>query len=567
MTGDKKVHIKTNPIIFSLLLFIGCVKPLEGWNKYVHSKDVLKAQEAITGELLNKHISTLSSDKYEGRFPGTIGEELTVEYLSKTYSALGLKPGNPDGSWIQKATMTGIISEVKAQFITDDERWVMKLGRDIVGNSFQTKESVNINNTDVIFCGYGVNAPEYGWNDFEGIDVKGKVIIVLVNDPPVMKNGDLDDTIFGGKAMTYYGRWSYKFEEGLRQGAKGVIVIHETEPAGYPFSVLQNGYDGEQLTIEDQSITPLAYQGWIPLSSAERLFQMNGLDYHELKAAAVNSDFKAKPLKVQFTSKMINSVRRFESNNIVAKYEGADTELKDEYIIYTAHWDHLGKNKKLKGDQIYNGANDNASGTGMIMTIAEAFTNLAEGSKRSILFLAVTAEEQGLLGATYYSLNPLYPLNKTVAVINIDAMGNTFGKTKDLIVVGKGNSELDQVLEFATAQDGKYLIPDAEPEKGFYYRSDHFAFAKQGVPALYVDGGLDVMGKGENFGIEMKDDYTNNHYHGVTDEVKPDWDYKGMVEDGRILFRVGYAIGQRNEWPEWSEGTEFKAKREAMLAK
>ena len=567
MTGDKKVHIKTNPIIFSLLLFIGCVKPLEGWNKYVHSKDVLKAQEAITGELLNKHISTLSSDKYEGRFPGTIGEELTVEYLSKTYSALGLKPGNPDGSWIQKATMTGIISEVKAQFITDDERWVMKLGRDIVGNSFQTKESVNINNTDVIFCGYGVNAPEYGWNDFEGIDVKGKVIIVLVNDPPVMKNGDLDDTIFGGKAMTYYGRWSYKFEEGLRQGAKGVIVIHETEPAGYPFSVLQNGYDGEQLTIEDQSITPLAYQGWIPLSSAERLFQMNGLDYHELKAAAVNSDFKAKPLKVQFTSKMINSVRRFESNNIVAKYEGADTELKDEYIIYTAHWDHLGKNKKLKGDQIYNGANDNASGTGMIMTIAEAFTNLAEGSKRSILFLAVTAEEQGLLGATYYSLNPLYPLNKTVAVINIDAMGNTFGKTKDLIVIGKGNSELDQVLEFATAQDGKYLIPDAEPEKGFYYRSDHFAFAKQGVPALYVDGGLDVMGKGENFGIEMKDDYTNNHYHGVTDEVKPDWDYKGMVEDGRILFRVGYAIGQRNEWPEWSEGTEFKAKREAMLAK
>ena len=567
MIGDKKVHIKTNPIILLLLLFIGCVKPLEGWNKYVHAEDAIKAQEAITSELLNNHISTLASDEFEGRFPGTIGEELTVEYLSNTYSRLGLKPGNPNGTWIQKATMTGIISEVKAQFITEDERWVMKLGRDIVGNSFQTKEFVNIKNTDVIFCGYGVKAPEYGWNDFEGIDIKDKVIIVLVNDPPVRKNGDLDDTMFGGKAMTYYGRWSYKFEEGLRQGAKGVIVIHETEPAGYPFSVLQNGYDGEQLTIEDQNITPLAYQGWIPLSSAERLFQMNGLDYHELKATAVNPDFKAIPLKVQFTSKMINSVRRFESNNIVAKYEGTDAELKDEYIIYTAHWDHLGKNKKLKDDQIYNGANDNASGTAMIMTIGEAFTNLVEGSKRSILFLAVTAEEQGLLGATYYSLNPLYPLNKTVAVINIDAMGNTFGKTKDLIVVGKGNSELDQVLEFAAAQDGKYLIPDAEPEKGFYYRSDHFAFAKQGVPALYVDGGLDVMGKGENFGIEMKDDYTNNHYHGVTDEVKPDWNYKGMVEDCRILFRVGFAISQHNEWPQWSDGTEFKAKREAMLAK
>jgi len=556
---------RLKPLLLLLFILQGCEKPLVGWNKYIHSNDALNAQKSITAERLRQHISTLASDKFEGRFPGTIGEELTVEYLSETYEKLGLKPGNPDGKWIQKATMTGVISEYKAQFLTDDERWVMKVGIDIVGNSYQTKEFVNIKKTELVYCGYGVNAPEYGWNDFEGIDVKGKVIVVLVSDPPIMKNGEMDDSMFGGKAMTYYGRWSYKFEEGLRQGAAGVLVVHETQPAGYPFAVLQGGYDGEQLMIENPNVTPLAFQGWIPLSSVEKLFQMSGMNYQELKAAAVRPDFKAVALKATFTSKMTNSVRRFDSNNIVAKYEGTDPELKDEYIIYTSHWDHLGKNTKLEGDQIYNGANDNASGTGTIMAVAEAFSNLSEGSKRSILFLAVTAEEQGLLGATYYSINPLIPLEKTVAVMNIDAMGNNYGKTKDLIVVGKGNSELDLVLEYAAAQDGKYLIPDAEPEKGFYYRSDHFAFAKQGVPALYVDGGLDVVGKGKDYGHKKKDEYTNIHYHAVSDEIKEDWDFSGMVEDARILFRVGYAISQHNEWPQWSEGTEFKAKREAML--
>jgi Zn-dependent M28 family amino/carboxypeptidase len=553
------------PLFLILFILAGCEKPLVGWNKHVHSDDALNAQKSITAERLRQHISTLASDKFEGRFPGTIGEELTVKYLTETYEKLGLKPGNPDGKWIQKATMTGVISEYKAQFFNDDERWVMKVGIDIVGNSYQTKEFVNIKKTELVYCGYGVNAPEYGWNDFEGIDVKGKVIVVLVSDPPIMKNGEMDDSMFGGKAMTYYGRWSYKFEEGLRQGAAGVLVVHETQPAGYPFAVLQGGYDGEQLMIENPNVTPLAFQGWIPLSSVEKLFQMSGMNYQELKAAAVRPDFKAVALKATFTSKMTNSVRRFDSNNIVAKYEGTDPELKDEYIIYTSHWDHLGKNTKLEGDQIYNGANDNASGTGTIMAVAEAFSNLSEGSKRSVLFLAVTAEEQGLLGATYYSINPLIPLEKTVAVMNIDAMGNNYGKTKDLIVVGKGNSELDLVLEYAAAQDGKYLIPDAEPEKGFYYRSDHFAFAKQGVPALYVDGGLDVVGKGKDYGHKKKDEYTNIDYHAVSDEIKEDWDFSGMVEDARILFRVGYAIGQHNEWPQWSEGTEFKAKREAML--
>ena len=554
-------------ILPSILILSSCGKTREGWDKYVHASDALDAQKVITEELLSKHISTLASDEFEGRAPGTKGEEKTVAYLTESFAAAGLQPGNPDGTWIQKATMTGVTSELRAQFITDDERWVMETGPDIIGNTYRTNRNVNLLKKGVVFCGYGVNAPEYNWNDFEGVDVKGKVIVVLVNDPPVMKDDELDSTMFGGKAMTYYGRWSYKYEEGLRQGAAGVIVVHETIPAGYPFSVLQNGYNGEQLTIEDKSKKPLSFEGWMPVDAAEKLFKMSGLNYQKLKAKAVEPDFKAVTLKAKFTSRIANSVRKFSSNNVIAKYEGNDPELKDEYVIYTAHWDHIGKNPDLQGDQIYNGANDNAQGTGTIMAVAEAFANLAEGSRRSVLFLAVTAEEQGLLGAKYYALNPLYPLNKTVGVINVDAMGNTFGKTKDLIVVGKGNSELDQVLEYAAKQDKKYLIPDAEPEKGYYYRSDHFEFAKQGVPALYADGGIDVVRKGKEYGLEMKDDYTNNHYHGLSDEVKDDWNYDGMVQDVRILFRTGYAISQHDVWPNWSEGTEFKAKREAMLLK
>ena len=554
-------------ILPSILILSSCGKNREGWDKYVHASDALDAQKVITEELLSKHISTLASDEFEGRAPGTKGEEKTVAYLTESFAAAGLQPGNPDGTWIQKATMTGVTSELRAQFITDDERWVMETGPDIIGNTYRTNRNVNLLKKGVGFCGYGVNAPEYNWNDFEGVDVKGKVIVVLVNDPPVMKDDELDSTMFGGKAMTYYGRWSYKYEEGLRQGAAGVIVVHETIPAGYPFSVLQNGYNGEQLTIEDKSKKPLSFEGWMPINAAEKLFKMSGLNYQKLKAKAVEPDFKAVTLKAKFTSRIANSVRKFSSNNVIAKYEGNDPELKDEYVIYTAHWDHIGKNPDLQGDQIYNGANDNAQGTGTIMAVAEAFANLAEGSRRSVLFLAVTAEEQGLLGAKYYALNPLYPLNKTVGVINVDAMGNTFGKTKDLIVVGKGNSELDQVLEYAAKQDKKYLIPDAEPEKGYYYRSDHFEFAKQGVPALYADGGIDVVRKGKEYGLEMKDDYTNNHYHGLSDEVKDDWNYDGMVQDVRILFRTGYAISQHDVWPNWSEGTEFKAKREAMLLK
>ena len=555
-----------NSIIFISLFFATCTSESKlGWNKYLHSDDILNSQKVITAKLLNDYITTLSSDEFEGRKPATAGGKKTITYLVDSFKEMNLKPGNPNGTWTQNVKMLGVTSNLRAQFVTEEERWVMDTGIDIIGNTYQKKSKVYLQKVDLVFCGYGVSAPEYGWDDYKDINVKGKVVVVLVNDPPIKKDDQLDPNMFKGEAMTYYGRWSYKYEEALRRGAAGAIVIHETKPAGYPFSVLQSGHDAEHLTIESKK--SLQFEGWIPRPTAERLFSMSELNYAEMKAKANDPNFKSFNMKVQFTSRISNKYRTVKSKNVVAIYEGSDPELKNEYIIYTAHWDHLGINKKLSGDNIYNGAVDNASGTGMIMAAAKAFTALSEGTRRSILFLALTAEEEGLLGANFYNTNPLYPLNQTLAVINIDGMGNTFGRTKDLIIVGKDNSNLDQIVEMAAKQDKKYILPNPEPEKGYFYRSDHFEFAKMGVPSLYVNSGVDIRGKSKKYGLEKRDEYIKKHYHALSDEVHDDWDYEGMVEDNRILFRVGYAISQHDEWPIWSEGTEFKTIREAMLVK
>ena len=546
-----------------MILFSCSSEPKSGWDKYLFSDDILSAEEFIDQDLLSTHITKLSSDEFQGRKPATPGGKKTVKYLIDSFQGIGLKPGNPNGSWTQDVKMLGVKSNLRSQFITDDERWVLRTGDDIIGNSYIKKQNVNLERVGVIFCGYGVTAPEYKWDDYKGVDVKGKVVIILVNDPPIMNNDEYDNDMFKGKAMTYYGRWSYKYEEALRRGAAGAIVIHESGPAGYPFSVLQAGHDSESLTIEASK--SLKFQGWLPLSSAQKLFSMSGLDFSSMKKDALSPDFQPKNMDIKFTSRIANTYRYVNSKNVIAKYEGVDSLLKDEYIIYTAHWDHLGMDKNLKDDKVYNGANDNALGTAMVLAAAKSFSQLKIGTKRSILFLAVTAEEDGLLGAKYYSMNPLYPLEKTLAVINIDAMGNTFGKTKDLIIIGKGNSNLDNIVESAAKQDKKYVIPDAEPEKGFYYRSDHFAFAKMGVPSLYVDGGFDVRGKGKDFGRSMKDIYTKNHYHSLSDEIHSDWVYDGIIEDNGILLRVGYAISQHNEWPTWNDNAEFKSTRMEML--
>jgi Zn-dependent M28 family amino/carboxypeptidase len=391
---------------------------------------------------------------------------------------------------------------------------------------------------------------------------------MLVNDPPVAdpaNPAELDPKVFGGKAMTYYGRWTYKYEIGAQKGAAAVLIIHETGPAGYPFAVVQ-GKTGEQfdLVTPDKNRGRAAIEGWLSLDQAKKLLAMAGQDFDALKKQAATREWKPVPLGVKASMTIHNKLRIIDSANVVGKLAGSDPKLAREYVVYTAHWDHFGIGDPIGGDRIYNGAVDNATGTAGLIEMARAFTKLKQPPRRSILFLAVTAEEQGLLGSQYYSVTPLYPLARTLANINMDVL-NVHGRTKDITVVGFGNSDLDDYVVKAAAEQGRVVHGDAEPEKGFYYRSDHFNFAKQGVPALDPGAGVDFVGKPADYGQRVRDDYTQNRYHKPSDEVRPDWDLSGAGEDLQLLFAVGYRVAQADQYPEWKPGTEFKAKRDAML--
>jgi Zn-dependent M28 family amino/carboxypeptidase len=542
--------------------------------------EVTTAAQAITADGLLQHIKDLSDDSLEGRGPGTPGEDKAVAYMQNQFRALGLKPGNPDGTFIQKVQLIGYTSHPTASFSAGGKTIALKFPDDYVASSRHNRKETKIANSDVVFVGYGVVAPEYGWDDYKGVDVKGKTVLMLINDPavpasgvPPSKTGEttaadmehLDSTMFKGKAMTYYGRWTYKYEIATQKGAAAVLIVHETAPAAYGYNVVRSSNSIEAFDVvspDAESRVPV--EGWITLPKARELFAAAGADWNAAHALATSKGFKPIALNAKANIDVKIDARKIESRNIVAKLEG--TDKKDEYIVYTAHWDHLGRNMSLKGDQIYNGALDNASGCAMLLEIATAYTKLSTPPRRSILFLSVTAEEKGLLGAKYYATNPLYPLNKTVANINMDGI-NQWGKTKDFTVVGLGNSTLDDVLTSVLSSDGRVVRPDQEPEKGFYYRSDHFEFAKQGVPALDPDAGVEYIGKDSTYGMKKRDEYTSKDYHQPSDEVKPDWDLSGGVEDGRVLFRVGYLVAQRDQMPEWKQGNEFKAKRDSMMKK
>ena len=515
-----------------------------------------------------EHVKVLSSDEYEGRAPGTNGETLSVKYLEDQFKKLGLKPGNPDGTYVQKVPLVGIVGkEARPLTVTKGaQKRTFKWSDDVVAWTKRVGDGASIEGSEVVFAGYGVEAPEYDWNDFKDVDVKGKTIIVLVNDPAVPDPADpakLDPKMFGGKAMTYYGRWTYKFEEGARKGAAGILVVHETGPAGYPFSVVQgNLREKFDLITPDKNAGRAAIEGWITLDAAKKLLAMGGQDFDALKKQAMTREFKPVPLGVKASFAVGNTLRTIDSQNVVAKVEGSDARMKDEYVVYSAHWDHLGVGAPAAdGDKIYNGALDNATGVATVLEIARAFTQVQPPPKRSILFLMVTAEEQGLLGSQYYSINPLYPLNKTVANINIDGV-NQWGRTKDLTLVGMGASDLDDYAAAAAREQGRTVTPDPEPEKGFYYRSDHFHFAKQGVPALDPDSGVDFVGKSADYSKTKRDEYTEKDYHGPSDEIKPDWDLSGAAEDAQLLLGVGYRVANADKFPEWKPGNEFKAKRE-----
>jgi Zn-dependent M28 family amino/carboxypeptidase len=523
---------------------------------------------AITGESILEYTNRLAADGFEGRAPGTAGEDSTVAYLTEQFKAIGLAPGNPDGTYIQPVSLIGYTSRPELTITLGGRTMRPAFPTDFVGVSRRNATDVRVDNSDLVFVGYGVVAPEYGWDDYKGLDVTGKTIIMLVNDPAVPDPNDstkLDSTVFKGQAMTYYGRWTYKYEIASDKGAAAAIIVHETGPAGYPYEVVIGSWGRENLDVKtDGPTNRIAAEAWMTLDKSKELFRNAGLDFDSLKKAATRKDFKPVPLNAKATFRVRNQVREIQSRNVVAKLEGSDPALKDEYVAYMAHWDHLGKDTTLKGDQIFNGALDNATGTAALLTVAKAFKALPTPPARSTLFLAVTAEEYGLLGAKWYATHPLYPLDKTLAVMNMDGV-NQWGRTSDVTVVGYGNSTLDDVLSTVTAQEGRTIKPDPEPEKGFFYRSDHFEFAKQGVPSLYIDSGTEYVGKDPAFSQQKRDEYTNNDYHKPSDHVKPDWDLSGAAEDLQTLFKVGYRVAQTDRWPEWKAGTEFKAKRDSML--
>ncbi|MEY4814457.1 MAG: hypothetical protein RLZZ162_1530 [Verrucomicrobiota bacterium] len=525
----------------------------------------------ITAASLQARTAMLASDEFEGRAPASAGEEKTVAYLEREFRALGLKPGNPDGTYIQKVPMVGITSKTKSTFTAGGSEVSFTPITEYTASSRRLKPQIEVKDTDIVFVGYGIVAPEYGWDDYKGLDVRGKTVLMLVNDAPVVDpaTGKLDPAIFKGNAMTYYGRWSYKYEIASAKGAAACLIIHETGPAGYPFAVLGGGWGTESFDLisPDKNEGRVAIEGWVTHTALERLLTAAGATpYPALKAAAAKRDFKPIPLAAQASFSVTNTTREVTSKNVIAKLDGADPLLRDDYIVYTAHWDHLGRNPKLTGDQIFNGAADNAIGTAVLVEIAQGFASLPAAARpqRSLLFLAVTAEEKGLLGARYYATHPLYPLKKTLANINIDG-AQTKGVSRDIEVIGYGNSTLDDLAAAILQKTNRILVPDTEPQKGYFYRSDHFEFAKQGIPAFYTHSGKDIIGPTAGYGKKRSDDYTSEDYHKVSDEIKLWWDFEGAATDARLFFELGREVANTSKWPEWKPGTEFKAKREAML--
>lgn len=517
------------------------------------------AVTAINLDSLTTTIKELSSDSFEGRKPFTRGEVITVDYLQKRFASMGLEPGN-GSNFFQDVPMVNIMATAAPTMIVQSSKGSFELkGFDDYAIWTDRTDSVqSFNNDELIFAGYGVVAPEYNWNDYAGIDVKGKVVLVLVNDPGFNSG---DTSLFKGKTMTYYGRWTYKFEEAARQGAKGCLIIHNTVAASYPFSVQQANHNTSRLQLDNRGIDQQTCNiiGWISSPSTNRLLNAAGMD-SSLLSKGDHRGFKAVPLNLKVSTSMSVKTTYNNSKNVIAKITG--TKYPDETIIYTAHWDHFGIDKPdERGDSIYNGAYDNATGTAGLFEIARAFKSLPEKPERTIVFLAVTAEEQGLWGSAYYAQHPVYPLEKTVANINMDGLSN-HGKVKDVVVVGKGQSELEDLVKAEAEKQGRHLGDEAHPEAGYYYRSDHFNFAKGGVPSLHFDEGVEMEGKTREEVKKMQDDYTAKNYHRPSDEYDPSWNLEGAIQDLQLYFQLGNTLANSRIWPSWKPGSEFKALRE-----
>lgn len=507
---------------------------------------------AISEKELKDHTRIISSDEFEGRLPTTEGEKKTLEYLTSNFKAMGYKPGNGD-SYLQPVELMEMTADPDMTLTMGSQSFKYK--ENMVASTKREQNVVTLENSDIVFVGYGVNAPEYQWNDYEGLDVKGKTVVILVNDPG-FENPDSGK--FQGKTMTYYGRWSYKYEEASRQGAEAAIIVHETAPASYGWSVVANSWSGAQYSLvsPNGNADRVAVEGWISLDAANAVFKEAGLDFTAEKAKAQQGPYSA-PVNLKAGITVKSTMKKSVSYNVIATLPGSTKA--DEHLIFTSHWDHLGKDETKEGDQIYNGAHDNATGMATSLAMAKAYASLSQRPARSMTFLVVTAEEQGLLGSKYYAENPIIALDKTVANINMDAM-NILGKTKDVSVVGMGKSELEAYLEKAAKRQGRHLTQESRPEAGYYYRSDHFSFAKQGVPALYAKGGAEPIDEETAKYRKRMNVIQTGCYHQVCDQFREKWDFGGVKEDAQLLFEVGYDIAVSDDWPKWNATSEFQRK-------
>jgi len=520
-------------------------------------------KDNLSAASYTSYVKTLASDAFEGRKPFTRSETKTINYLEQQFKALGLQPGNK-GSYFQPVPMVAITTNPAAKMaITGpDSNLELEGLKDYVLWTRQTAPSISLNNEELVFAGFGITAPEFNHDDYAGLDVKGKVVVVLVNDP-----GYYDAQQFKGKTMTYYGRWTYKYDEAARHGAKGCLIVHDTGPAAYGFGVVQNSWKATKLYLDPRGHESYkcAIEGWLTLPTTERILQAAGTNYKALLAQALRTDFKAKPLPLKLSTSLTVATEYKESHNVIAKIPGS--KKPDECIIYSAHWDHLGIGKPdAKGDSIYNGAGDNATGTAALLTLAKGFKAMKTKPDRTIIFLSVTAEEQGLWGSAYYAENPVFPKEKTVADINMDMLF-PYGKTMDVSLIGAGQSELEDYLKDAAKQQGRYVAPEPDPSKGLYFRSDHFNFAKIGIPALYIETGIDIPGKGKAYGRQLQDDFTTNVYHKPGDEYNAaTWNVTGTLQDLQLLFSVGKKLAYSSTlWPKWKAGSEFKAIRDKYM--
>lgn len=518
-------------------------------------------EPAITIEDFKTQLQMLASDEFGGREPGTEGGKRTVEYLKQSFAAMGLEPGNR-GEWLQTVPVLSVErTNYDSALVVDTGKSKVELvyPDDYVAVTLQQQPEVSLSASDVVFVGYGVNAPERNWNDYAGIDVTGKTVIALVNDPGW---GNADPDLFDGRAMTYYGRYTYKYEEAARQGAAAALVVHEPAAAGYPWGAVVTGWTGARhaLPLEATSPRQLPVAGWITTDAARKLFAAAGLDFDKLKAASDRPGFKPVPLNARASLTIESTMKRNETANVLALKRGS--KRPDEVIVYTAHWDHLGTDTTLQGDQIYNGAIDNGTGVAGLLEIAGKFA--AESPERSVLFVAVTLEESGLLGSSWYVAHPAFPLERTVANINLDALP-VIGPARDMVVVGFGYSELDDYLAAAVTAQGRQLLPEKHPEGGYYFRSDHFPFALAGVPALWAQSGSDLIEGGVKAGEAMLADYGTHRYHQVTDEYDPSWDFRGIIQDIEALYQVGAMLANETRFPAWAKNSPFRAKRQAMM--